>query len=223
LQAEQLCKVARHWLNAASDTKVCARLQTEGLPITLYNYIKEANPKESGRILKDFNPGLLKAVIELLLKVAAGHAESEEQLSLAIFEDIQLLAKIRDRAFINQLLLPLIENEVTVPVSFLDLESMTSSLQEQASADVDATEEEKIWQPDFDSLSCGNEQKEKKEVVDYSKNFLPSSLLDAEQKQAIFKGYKEILGAQSKNLMQKTLNSKWTCIHSTTEKMGSPS
>ena len=40
-----------------------------------------------------------------------------------MIEDIQLLAKIRDRQFINQLLLPLIENEVTVPVSFLDVES----------------------------------------------------------------------------------------------------
>jgi len=63
-------------------------------------------------------------------------------------------------------------------------------------------------------------------VVDYSNNFLPSTLLDADQKQAIFKGYKDILGTQGKKgktLMQKTLNGKWTCIHSTTSKMGSPS
>jgi len=43
-------------------------------------------------------------------------------------------------------------------------------------------ENEAAWHPDFDALSCGNDQKEKKEVVDYSKSFLPSSLLDADQK-----------------------------------------
>ena len=37
-----------------------------------------------------------------------------------MLEDIQLLAKIRDKEFINKLLLPLIENEVTIPVSFLE-------------------------------------------------------------------------------------------------------
>ena len=39
-----------------------------------------------------------------------------------MIEDIQLLAKIRDRQFINKLLLALIENEVTVPVSFSERE-----------------------------------------------------------------------------------------------------
>ena len=141
-----------------------------------------------------------------------------------MLEDIQLLAKIRDRAFINQLLLPLIENEVTIPVSFLDVESLTGLAKEGTTGDNSAADADQTqWTPDFDSLSCGNDMKEKKEVVDYSKNFLPSSLLDMEQKQALFRGYKEILGAQSKNLMQKTLNGKWTCIHSTTEKMGAPS
>ena len=128
-----------------------------------------------------------------------------------MIQDIQLLAKIRDRQFINKLLLPLIENEVTVPVSFFDVESQ---FEEQAA---------EAWHPDFDALSCGNDQKEKKEIVDNSKNFLPSTILDPDQKQQLLKGYKEILGAQSKGLLQKTLNGKWTCIHSTTEKMGAPS
>lgn len=115
--------------------------------------------------------------------------------------------------------MPLIENEVTIPVSFLQLDTTVSNAVSEAAS----LSQDPEWHPDFDALSCGTEQKEKKEVVDYSKNFLPSSLLDADQKQAIFKGYKEILGANSKSLMQKTLNGKWTCIHSTTSKMGSPS
>ena len=72
--------------------------------------------------MKSLDEGLLEAVIELLLKVAAGHSESEKALSLIMLDDIELLAKIRDRAFINKLLLPLIENEITVPVSFIDIQ-----------------------------------------------------------------------------------------------------
>ena len=53
-------------------------MQAEGLPIKLYNFIKEDSPREHNRILKDFEQSLLKALIELLLKVAAGHSESEE-------------------------------------------------------------------------------------------------------------------------------------------------
>lgn len=149
----------------------------------------------------------------MILKLSAGHAQSEQDLSLAMIEDIQLLAKIRDRQFINKLLLALIENEVTVPVSFSEREIEYT----------DAAQKEADWHPDFEALSCGGDQREKKEVVDYSKNFLPSSILDADQRSQLLKGYKEILGSQSKALMQKTLTGKWTCIHSTTEKMGPPS
>lgn len=80
----------------------------------------------------------------------------------------------------------LIENEVTLPVSFNEIDSIDMN---------DKTSDEETWSPDFDALSCGTELKEKKEVVDYSKNFLPSSILDQDQKQLLFKGYKEILGA----------------------------
>ena len=149
-----------------------ARLQEEGLPFTLYSFIREENPKEKGRILKDMDEDLLKALIELILKLSAGHAQSEQDLSLAMIEDIQLLAKIRDRKFINKLLLALIENEVRVPVSFLEREAESA----------EASGPEAEWHPDFKALSCGGDQREKKEVVDYSKNFLPSSILDADQR-----------------------------------------
>jgi len=66
-----------------------------------------------------------------------------------MIEDIQLLAKIRDRQFINKLLLPLIENEVTVPVSFLDCESQHT--------DPAQNNNKETWHPDFDALSCGND------------------------------------------------------------------
>ena len=74
LSPERMAIVANFWLDAASDKKVCARLQEEGLPITLYTFIREENPKEQGRILKEMDDTLLRALIELLLKVSAGHA-----------------------------------------------------------------------------------------------------------------------------------------------------
>ena len=51
--------IAQFWLDAAQDRKVCARLQTEGLPITLYNLIKEKDAKEAKRIVKDFEEPML--------------------------------------------------------------------------------------------------------------------------------------------------------------------
>jgi hypothetical protein len=68
----------------------------------------------------------------------------------------------------------LIENEVTVPVSFLEREN--SFMEHSIKGGIED------WCPDFNALSCGNEQKEKKEVVDNSKNFLPSSLLEPDIK-----------------------------------------
>lgn len=88
LSLDRMTIVANFWLNAASDKKVCARLQGEGLPVTLYTFIRETNPKEEGRILKDLPENLLMTLIELLLKVSAGHTESEQELSLAMIEDI---------------------------------------------------------------------------------------------------------------------------------------
>jgi len=123
------------------------------------------------------------------LKVSAGHEKSEEDLSLAVIDDVKQLSKIRDRAFINKMLLPLIENEVTIPVSFFETENATTATEGE-----DATSEG-AWNPDFDALSCGTEVREKREVIDYSKNFLPSSILEPDQRQTLFKAYKEILGS----------------------------
>ena len=78
---------------------------------------------------------------------------------------------------------------MTVPVSFLDVESPQPEINKTETSGADD------WHPDFDALSCGNDQKEKKEVVDNSKNFLPSQILDPDQKSQLLKGYKEILGA----------------------------
>ena len=77
LSPARMATVANYWLSASADKKVRARLQEEGLPITLYTYIREENPKQEGRILRDMDELLLKALIELILKVSAGHTQSE--------------------------------------------------------------------------------------------------------------------------------------------------
>lgn len=54
-----MATIAKFWLNASTDNKVSAKLQEEGLPFTLYSFIREENPKEKGRILKDIDEDLL--------------------------------------------------------------------------------------------------------------------------------------------------------------------
>ena len=63
ISPEQLTAIAKFWLSASSDPKVCARLQSEGLPVALYNLIREDAPKKEGRILKRIDQDLLHALI----------------------------------------------------------------------------------------------------------------------------------------------------------------
>ena len=59
-------------------------------------------------------------MIQIVLKVSAGHSESESSLSKELIEDTSLLAEVRDKMFIYKVLLPLIKNEVTIPVTLFD-------------------------------------------------------------------------------------------------------
>jgi len=52
LSDERMTMIAHFWSNAASDLKVRARLQEEGLPLSIYTFMREENPKDAGRILK---------------------------------------------------------------------------------------------------------------------------------------------------------------------------
>ena len=58
--------------------------------------------------------------MQIVLKVSAGHSESESKLSKELIEDTSLLAEVRDKTFIYKVLLPLIKNEVTIPVALFD-------------------------------------------------------------------------------------------------------
>lgn len=84
----KLALIAQSWLHAASDSKIKARLQEENIPTKIYQCMREESPKKCSRILKELSEPLLTALIDLLLKVTAGHAESEEALSLFVIEDI---------------------------------------------------------------------------------------------------------------------------------------
>ena len=96
----------------------------------MYNLMKEKDPKETKRIVKDFDDNLLQLLIQIVLKISAGHEESETKLSQAVIEDIQNLSEIRDKVFINKVLLPLIKNEITLPVALYETEK---SIDEPAS------------------------------------------------------------------------------------------
>ena len=74
--------------------------------------------------------------------MSAGHAESEQKLSMELIEDTGKLAEVRDKIFIYKVLLPLIKNEVTIPVTLFD--QIKQVVQEES---------QDTWQPNFDALS----------------------------------------------------------------------
>jgi hypothetical protein len=59
-------------------------------------------------------------LINLILAVSAGHAPSETFLAEAIIGDIKFLEENRCDFFVDHLLMPLIKNEKTIPISFVE-------------------------------------------------------------------------------------------------------
>jgi len=90
------------------------------LPQKLYSLLKEQNPKESKRVLREINDDLREILINLILKVSAGNQKIEKDLAEAFLADLDLLATIRDVNFFNHLLMPLIKNERTLPVALFE-------------------------------------------------------------------------------------------------------
>lgn len=82
-------------------------------------------------------------IVELICRVSAGHKELEEELTNTVIQDIGLLHSKRDMFFINKVLLPLIRNEQTVPVSVLEKSKSDN------------------WAVKMDSLSIGGGQSDK--------------------------------------------------------------
>ena len=87
----------------------------------LYNIIKETDERGvEARIIKQFPEEYLVLLIELILKISAGHKQLEQALTDAVIKDLDTLRHKRDMFFINKILLPLIRNELTVPVCIVD-------------------------------------------------------------------------------------------------------
>lgn len=112
---------AKFWLNTTADQKVKARLQTEGLPLKLYELLKENDPEDMKvRVIKPFNEEYLILIVELILRITAGNKQIEQQLTNTVISDLATLKSKRDMFFINKVLLPLIKNEETIPVCLVD-------------------------------------------------------------------------------------------------------
>lgn len=157
------------------DLKVKARLQDDNLPIKLYQLIKETDEKGmETRIIKEYQEDYLVLLVELILKISAGHKQLEEQLTSTVIKDLDTLRTKRDMFFINKVLLPLIRNEQTVPVCIIDRKQGSS------------------WQVNMDSLSVHG-QDTKQDQQDHS-SFVPSDIVEAEVRGPMIKGFKEIVG-----------------------------
>ena len=63
------------------------------------------------RIIKNFQEDYLVLLVELILRIAAGNKQIEQQLTNTVIADLESLKSKRDIFFINKVLLPLIKNE----------------------------------------------------------------------------------------------------------------
>lgn len=171
---------ATFWINCIADERVKARFQSDNLPVQLYNLLKEDDPKGmETRIIKEYNEEYLVLIVELILRISAGHKALEEELTKTVIKDLDTLRTKRDMYFINKVLLPLIRNEMTVPVCIIDRRKETEG------------------HVNMDSLSVGGSA-DKASKQDHSK-FLPSDLIDSDQRTNIVKAFKEIVGKVSSN------------------------
>lgn len=82
-------------------------------------------------------------IVELIVRVSAGHKELEDELTSTVIKDLGLLHSKRDMYFINKVLLPMIRNEQTVPICIM----------EKSKSDA--------WAVKMDSLSIGGGQSDK--------------------------------------------------------------
>jgi hypothetical protein len=127
---------ANFWINLLADPKVKARLQHDELPIKLYELLKEA--ADADRIVKPFHEDYLVLIVELIMRTSAGNKELEERLTNTVIQDLELLQKKRDMPFINKVLLPMIRNEMTVPICIAERKGHSGQ-----------------WAVNVDSLSSG--------------------------------------------------------------------
>jgi hypothetical protein len=150
---------------------VKARLQHDKLPLKLYDLLKDASPT---KIIKEFPEDYLMLLVEMIMRIATGHKELEDELTNVLIKDLDQLQSKRDMYFVNKVLLPMIRTELTVPVCIIE---------RNKSAD---------WAVNIDSLSTGG-QSDKAIKADYNK-FVPSELIDAEIRPNLIKGFKEVVG-----------------------------
>ena len=122
-------------------------------------------------------------IVELILLISAGDAHLEEKLSEEVIKDLALLGEYRDKFFINNVLLPLIKNEATLPVCIFESQKGDSS-------------DESDWNPNFDSISTGGTTKKS----DSTSSFLPSSLISSDARPQLIKAFNELVGGVSKSL-----------------------
>jgi hypothetical protein len=88
---KQAIRWATFWINCVSDEKVKARLQHDQLPLKLYNLLKETDSEASKvKILKDFDEVYISLVVELIVRIAMGSKDNEDQLTNMLIEDLNL-------------------------------------------------------------------------------------------------------------------------------------
>jgi len=92
--------------NLSRDSKVCARLQANEMPLIIYESMKEADPIKAKRLIKNLDSKVLFILTELVLQLTTGCASLEAALAKQIIADLDVLCKQQDEVFIKNLMLP---------------------------------------------------------------------------------------------------------------------
>lgn len=181
-QQECLCTIFQQVLALSNDAKIKARLLAAKTPIRLLKALKEDNPKEAGRIIRDLKPVLKQPIIEIILQLSAGCQETERELANEVYNYLKEMKTFSDSFFIETVFSSLLHNEVRRPVCF-KLRA------------INPKNGEVHYEPSFDELTDVPQAPKTKQ--DNTANFLPTTLLDSEQKKSFVKAFKHIVGKQS--------------------------
>jgi len=196
------------WINLLNDLRIKKTLQTENLPLKIYNFIKEKDPEKSGQIIRNLSEDFLALMVELILRISAGNKEIESKLAEVVIADFKYLKQQRDMFYINKMILPLIKNEATLPVC----------VYEQVSKPSDEKSESDKWSPNFDALSSTSSVQNVKSEL--GAGFLPSTILTSDVRPNVIKAFKEVIGGSSKSQATQILQSQWVKAHQTTQEKG---
>ena len=174
------------WINCSAYPQLKDILGGQGIAFKIYEGLKKVEGEATDQILrKGITEEVLALAIELIKLLVSGRGELEEEMAKILLNDLEVLSSKRDFNFVNNVLVPCLRMELTVPICIYPYDSDT-----------------KKW------ISIKKHKPPVKKVQ--SNFFLPSNVLNIKQKNAFLKVFKKQLSLT--NSYKKVSSVPWTQI-----------